>query len=150
MYELKIVKSQDTYVVRHPVLRKGRPIETCRFEGDDLNSTTHFGLFSENELIAVTSVFVHSHESLEYEIQFQLRGMAVLDAYQSKGIGKILLTAVINELKKQHVNFCMWFNARTSAVGFYEKMNFKKYGDAFEIVPIGPHYVMFQEFNSDK
>lgn len=146
MYKLKIVKSQDTYVVRHPVLRSGRPIETCRFEGDDLDTTVHYGLIYENEIIAVTSVFVHEHECLTSEIQLQLRGMAVLDSFQGKGVGSVLLSAVINELQKQHVKFGLWFNARLSAVGFYEKMNFKKHGDVFEISPIGPHYVMFQEF----
>lgn len=146
MYEFKKIKSQDTYVVRHPVLRSGRPIESCRFEGDDFITTKHFGLFHENELMAVASIFENSNDCLQTKYQYQLRGMAVIGALQGKGIGYKLLTAIIDELKKEHQHFGVWFNARVSAVGFYEKMQFKTIGDAFEIAPIGLHYVMYQEF----
>lgn len=45
MIEIKKITSYETMIVRHPVLRQGKPIETCHFEGDDLSSTYHLGLF---------------------------------------------------------------------------------------------------------
>ena len=45
------------FVVRHPVLRAGKPVETCYFEGDELPTTTHFGLFFDELLIGVLSVY---------------------------------------------------------------------------------------------
>lgn len=45
MPNIKKITDLETYSVRHVVLRKGKPIETCRFEGDDLPSTSHFGYF---------------------------------------------------------------------------------------------------------
>jgi hypothetical protein len=36
----------------------------------------------------------------------------------------------------------VWCNARTPAVGFYEKLGFSTIGEEFELPPIGPHYLM--------
>ena len=47
------ISSQDTYVVRHPVLRSGKPLETCRFDGDDLPTTQHFGFFEKGKIIGI-------------------------------------------------------------------------------------------------
>ena len=49
--EIKKISSVKTYPVRHEVLRKGKPIETCQFKGDDNKNTTHFGLFLEDKLV---------------------------------------------------------------------------------------------------
>ena len=52
---IKLITAKDTYSVRHPVLRKGRPIEDCAFENDDLESTFHFGLFYNDTLVGVAT-----------------------------------------------------------------------------------------------
>ncbi|WP_227871652.1 hypothetical protein [Flavobacterium kingsejongi] len=40
---IKKITSEATYAVRQPVLRAGMPLESCIFDGDDLNTTEHFG-----------------------------------------------------------------------------------------------------------
>lgn len=40
-YEVRIVNSEDTYLVRHPVLRAGKPIESCIFDGDKTETLIH-------------------------------------------------------------------------------------------------------------
>ena len=40
---VKKITALETYTVRQEVLRKGKPIETCHFIGDDATTTTHFG-----------------------------------------------------------------------------------------------------------
>jgi hypothetical protein len=44
-YEVRIINSEDTYLVRHPVLRAGKPIESCIFDGDDIDTTIHLGIY---------------------------------------------------------------------------------------------------------
>jgi hypothetical protein len=39
----------------------------------------------------------------------------------------------------------MWFNARETAIGFYEKSKYQKVGDGFKIADIGIHYVLFKK-----
>ena len=50
MIEIKKITAFETIIVRHPVLRPGRPIESCHFDGDELLTTSHFGLYFENQL----------------------------------------------------------------------------------------------------
>lgn len=57
MATIKKITTHETYSVRLPVLRKGKPIESCHFDGDDLKTTIHFGLYLTKELVGVVSLF---------------------------------------------------------------------------------------------
>jgi hypothetical protein len=52
-YTIQKIIAQDTYPVRHQVLRSGKPIESCQFDGDELGSTHHFGYYLNNQIIGV-------------------------------------------------------------------------------------------------
>ena len=143
MIEIKKINSTETIIVRHPVLRFGKPIESCHFEGDDLPTTSHFGLYFEKQLVAIISSFKVQNKLFSEENQYQIRGMAVLDEFQKKGFGEALLTYYENEIKLKKGNL-IWFNARETAVGFYKKSGYKILGDRFEIPDVGPHYILFK------
>ena len=144
MYNYKKVSAVETYPVRHLVLRVGKPIETGVFDGDNLLSTQHFACFDGEISIGVVSVFDNELEIFSGKNQFQLRGMAVLDHYQKKGIGNQLILCAEDYIKTQKGNL-IWFNARIIAVPFYEKLGYQKTGNAFNIGDIGAHFVMFKE-----
>ena len=61
MIQIKEIPSKETYIVRQPVLRKGKAIESCIFEGDDLETTHHFGLFDNESLTGIISLFHKSN-----------------------------------------------------------------------------------------
>ncbi|HEX8575537.1 MAG TPA: GNAT family N-acetyltransferase [Flavobacterium sp.] len=138
------ITSAETFSVRHPVLRAGKPIESCRFEGDDLATTTHLGLFKGNHLVGIISIFEIKSVLFNDERQFQLRGMAVLEEHQKKGFGEKLVRHAELYLKSINASL-IWFNARSSAVAFYKKMGYLIVGEAFIIENIGLHYVMFKK-----
>jgi ribosomal protein S18 acetylase RimI-like enzyme len=141
--EIKKITAFETLIVRHPVLRPGKPIETCHFEGDDLPTTSHFGLYVENQLAAVISTFKVQNKLFSEENQYQIRGMAVLEEFQKKGFGEELLKHCENEIKLKKGNL-IWFNARETAVGFYKKSGYEVLGNQFEIPDVGPHYILFK------
>lgn len=143
MIEIKKITAFETIIVRHPVLRPGRPIESCHFDGDDLLSTSHFGLFLENQLAGVISAFKAQNKLFSEENQYQIRGMAVLSEFQKKGFGEALLEYCENEIRLKSGNL-IWFNARETAIGFYEKSGYEILGDPFEIPDVGPHYILFK------
>lgn len=60
----------DTFPVRSAVLRQGKPIETCFFLSDDAVGTAHFGLYNENNIIGVASVFTSNNENFDIKINF--------------------------------------------------------------------------------
>lgn len=144
--EIKKISSVETYPVRHEVLRKGKPIETCQFKGDDDENNAHFGLFLKDKLVGIISIFKEKNNLFPESKQFQIRGMAVLEEFQGKGFGA--------ELVKEAENHCInlntdliWFNAREKAVPFYEKLNYKITGDSFLIPDVGIHFVMYKKIH---
>jgi GNAT superfamily N-acetyltransferase len=144
MYSIKKVDAEEIYPVRHPVLRPGKPFESCIFDGDNLSSTAHFACFDEKDAIGAVSVFENNSTLFASERQYQLRGMAVLETYQKKGIGNQLVRFAEDYIKTQNGEL-IWFNARIIAVMFYEKLGYKIIGEAFNIGDIGLHYVMYKE-----
>jgi predicted GNAT family N-acyltransferase len=141
MKEIRKISSRDTFLVRHPILRAGKPMESCQFDGDDIDTTAHFGLFIDKNLIGVISVFKNNNAIFKSENQFQIRGMAILNHFQRKGFG-IELVKHSEEYVKSQFGKLIWFNARESAVPFYEKLGYIKIGEPFSIADIGIHYIM--------
>ena len=144
MIEIKKISGFETIIVRHPVLRAGKPIETSHFEGDDLTSTVHFGLYFDKQLIAVISAFEVKNKLFTEENQYQIRGMAVLDEFQKKGFGEQLLNYCENEIRIKKGEL-IWFNARETAVDFYKKSGYEIIGGQFEIPDVGPHFILFKK-----
>lgn len=141
--QVKKIPFNKTFAVRHPVLRAGKPVETCYFEGDELLTTTHFGLFLEEKLLGVLSVFKNECPIIESKKAYQYRGMAILAPYQNKKYGVLLLDAA-NTWVAEEQGDLIWFNAREKAIGFYERNGFTIFGTVFDIANIGPHVLMFK------
>ncbi len=140
---LKNISSTETYAVRHPVLRQGKPIETCSFEGDLHPESFHLGVYANNRLVGVASYLKNNHADFLGE-QYQLRGMAVLPEFQQNGFGEMLFKAGENQLKENKANI-LWFNAREIAKNFYLKQNCKVIGQPYEIKGVGMHFLMVKE-----
>ncbi len=146
MFAIRKISAQETFAVRHPVLRKGKPIESCSFEGDDLLTTSHFGLYENNQIEGVISVFEKNNPLFEDKHQVQIRGMAVLKNNQGKGFGRLLVIHIERVLKAQNTTL-IWFNARKNAVGFYQKLGYEIIGHSFEIPGVGIHFVMWKKLD---
>ena len=140
-YTIKKITAQETYIVRHPVLRQGKPMESCVFEGDNLETTFHLGIFHKDRLVGISTFLLSRHPLLSEELQYQLRGMAVLNEYQNLGLGKLILNHGENLLKEQNIQI-VWCNAREKAVNFYKKNDYTIIGLPFDIKDIGLHYIM--------
>ncbi|HSD15194.1 MAG TPA: GNAT family N-acetyltransferase [Flavobacterium sp.] len=143
MILIRQIEAEDTFPVRQPVLRPGKPIESCHFDGDNLGTTAHFGLSENEELLAVVSIYKTKYPECTIENQFQMRGMAVLENHQRMGFGEQLVKKAEHYVKEKNGKL-IWFNARQKAVSFYEKLGYKINGDAFEIEGVGTHYIMYK------
>lgn len=141
---IKKITAPETYSVRLPVLRKGKPVESCHFDGDNSATTIHFGLYLNQELVGIVSLFKKTNPLFSEKNQFQIRGMAVLENHRKKDFGKALLIHCEEECKNQDGDL-IWFNARTEAVEFYKKMGYHKNGTPFEIPDVGEHVIMLKK-----
>ena len=146
MHSIQKITATETYPVRHIVLRAGKPIESCQFDGDELVSTHHFGYYLNNQIIGVISIFEIKNKQFVVQKSFQIRGMAVLPAFQKQGVGEALVKEAEKFCTTQKADL-IWFNARTTAVGFYKKMRYEIVGAEFEINEVGPHFLMFKKLS---
>lgn len=140
------INPQDTYAIRTQVLVPDHDLKKAKFEGDDDEDISfHLGAFEDGKLVSVASFFYERNPLFPDLHQYQLRGMATMPEFQNRGLSRELLTMAFPIIKQ---NFCslLWCNARLNAVGFYEKVGFKKHtGDVFEIPEIGPHVLMYKQ-----
>ena len=136
---IKLINATDTFPLRRAVLRKNLPNEPHEFNGDFDESTFHLGFYENDEIIGIVTILKSGKIA-------QLRGMAVADLHQGKGVGKQLVLEAEMILKKENFSR-IWMNARENAVPFYEKLGYRIEGDLFVIKPIGFHYLMSKEFN---
>jgi ribosomal protein S18 acetylase RimI-like enzyme len=106
---------------------------------ENLSSETkqlHFGIFN-NEQILACLVILPVEDSLA-----KLRQMAVEPEQQRNGLGRKLILEVEEHLKT--IGFKeIELNARTSAIGFYEKLGYEVIGKEFIEVKI-PHLKMLK------
>lgn len=134
---LKQVSLQEVIPLRHIVLRPGKGIETCYFEGDESSTTRHFAWVERDHVQSVATVMLSSREIEGESVPYQLRGMATDPDLAGQGIGSHFLQALHEELDSS-----WWCNAREVAVRFYERNGLERIGEPFDIPGIGPHYVM--------
>jgi GNAT superfamily N-acetyltransferase len=145
--EVREVATAETYAVRHPVLRPGRPLESCRYPRDDEPGTFHLGAFVDRRLCGVATYLRDAHPELAARQPWRLRGMAVLEECQGLGLGRALIDAVYPLLAAAGCDM-LWFTAREAALGFYEKQGFTRFGEFYDEPLLGPHLVMYKQLSS--
>jgi GNAT superfamily N-acetyltransferase len=149
MIAIHPITARETLSVRNSVLRKGRTLEECHFSGDELGTTFHLGAFEKDKILGVATflmnkdIHLNKIEDIKLHYCYQLRGMAVLEIAQGKGIGKKLLKQAEQILKERNIKV-LWFNSRIGATTFYEKMSYDVVSDVFDIPTVGDHYKMMK------
>ncbi|MBH46251.1 MAG: GNAT family N-acetyltransferase [Flavobacteriaceae bacterium] len=141
--EIKRLTAVETYHVRHPVLRPGRPIEDCFFMLDDHPSSLHLGLELGDSIVSVISALPIQCCIFPKYKAMRLRGIATLDQFQKQGYGSKLIQFIENELKEQKIEL-LWLNARVESSLFYSKLGYEPIGAFFNIDRIGMHQMFYK------
>ena len=145
--EIKKITAEESYIVRHPVLRSGRTIHDCAFQYDDHPSSIHLSLEVEGKVISVISALPIRCENFPKLVAMRLRGIATLESHQRQGYGTQLINGIEKRLLKNKGIKLIWLNARINASDFYRKMGYKTIGDHFNIKGIGTHQQFFKMIN---
>lgn len=142
-----MIEAEDTYPLRHKILRPGEPLETCWFDGDFAEETFHLGIYDQSLLVCIGSFYQHSHHTIHSVKSYQLRGMVTEPAYQKRGFGREIIQAAKVILKEQSAEL-LWCNARLSARFYYQKLGFQEYGEVFQNQYGIDHIVMFTKLDA--
>jgi len=125
----------QTIPIRHEVLWPTEKPEYCKVEGDE--EALHLGVNIDNTLVCVASVYIDTDKK-----SARLRKFATLTPHQGKGIGTHLIRHFISLLLEQGINH-FWFDARMSALGFYQRLGFETASEVFYKNKV-PYYKMHQ------
>ena len=137
--QIKEILAKQTYELRHPLLRKGQPYDSCQLENDNHPQSIHLGAYSSSRLVGILSAMPNCCPDYNDQICFQLRAMAVHPEFQRRKIASQLIQNIVRRLKEDSKVENIWLNARVNANALYLNNGFQAIGTPFEIKPIGVH-----------
>ena len=137
--QIKEILAKQTYELRHPLLRKGQPYDSCQLENDNHPQSIHLGAYSSSQLVGILSAIPNCCPDYNDQIAFQLRAMAVHPEFQRRKIASQLIQNIVRRLKEDSKVENIWLNARVNANALYLNNGFQAIGTPFEIKPIGVH-----------
>jgi len=119
---IKRINAEQTWELRHKVMWPDKDIGYVKL-ADDL-SGIHYGLYVEQELVSVISLFINNNI-------VQFRKFATASIKQGAGFGTKLLNYAIAEADKMGAK-AIWCHARTEKMPFYRKFGLYEEGEEFE------------------
>jgi GNAT superfamily N-acetyltransferase len=131
----------ETIPLRHAVLRPGRPASASAYPEDD--AAVHLGAWDAAVLVGCATVFPDPWPGSDLvgpePAAWRLRGMAVDPTRQRRGVGREVLAAAVAAARDAGAPL-LWANARTTALGFYEKQGWRVAGAEYVTEDTGlPH-----------
>ncbi|MEW6474597.1 MAG: GNAT family N-acetyltransferase [Actinomycetota bacterium] len=140
------VPAGATHDLRWRILRDSRPGAPVVFPEDSRPDAFHLAVRDpEGTIVAVASFSTEVTPHRPGRTAVRLRGMAVDWPAQHHGLGRLLITTVVERLRRDGVEV-LWCNARDSAVGFYSRLGFEVIGEGFVLPESGiAHHVMVRD-----
>jgi GNAT superfamily N-acetyltransferase len=133
-FDVRSVEPALTRPLRQRVLRPHESLE--ELASHEPPGVHAVGAFAGGELIAVGFVCPDGEPG-----EWRVRGMATAPEHRGRGGGAAILEQLVDHARAQGATR-VWCNARTPALGLYERAGFERESDEFEIPGIGPHFVM--------
>jgi len=134
--QIKHISLPQTYDIRKRVLRNNTDDESMyKWEQPTDKGVFHLGAFIDDELVGIAS-FYQENLANNKDVGYRLRGIGLEPKHQDKGIGRQILKAGIEYIKKSQADY-IWCNSRIEVVEFYLKKGFARLGEEFIIPKIG-------------
>jgi GNAT superfamily N-acetyltransferase len=143
------VPAETTHDLRRRVLRGGRPDSDVAFPEDRIDGAFHLAAFDDaGTLVGIASWAPTPTPHRPGARAWRLRGMAVEEGAQGRGVGSAILVAAVDRLRELGAEV-LWANGRDTALGFYERHGWEVVGDGFLTgeVPL-PHHVVLLDVPS--
>lgn len=128
---------QQMVKLRDDILRKPLGLGFTQDELEKEKSNIHIVAYEDERMLGCCMLVEEEPQTV------RLRQMAVMNDLQGKGIGKALMQFAENIARDRGYKR-ITMHARKNALGFYEKMGYRKIGTEFHEITI-PHYVMEKE-----
>ena len=144
MVVITAATAEQTWALRHKVLRPHQSLSDCQFPGDHLASSLHFVARRDDVVVGTASVYNEAEPGSPNPRAWRLRGMATDPEVRGQGFGGRLLEAVTQAVAERDGDV-IWANARTGVSGFYARYGFVTVSAPFDIPDIGAHVLIRRE-----
>ena len=128
---------QQMIKLRDEILRKPLGLHFSKDELEQEKSNLHIAAYEDDQMLGCCMLVEEDPQTV------RLRQMAVINDLQGKGIGRALMQFAEN-LARDRGYKKITMHARKNALGFYEKMGYRRIGSEFHEITI-PHFVMEKE-----
>jgi len=128
----------EVLAIRQQVMYPDKDTEYVKLSDDNMG--LHIGVYENDVLVSVMSVFLHGRE-------VQFRKLATLQQEQGKGYASALMQWLIdyaNDMKFDR----LWCNARANATDFYKKFGYAETDERFS--RDGYDYVIMEKLFTHK
>ena len=134
----------QTHDLRRRVLRSHLPGAPVANPEDELPTTVHLGVVGDDGVVVGSAtLFPEPTPHRPGWRAVRLRGMAVDPSWQGRGVGTLLLAALVRRAADDGYEV-VWANGRDAALGFYRRHGWEVVGEGF--VSIGlPHHVVLRD-----
>lgn len=145
---VELITIEDALPLRQRILRPGLPAGQSEYPDDDAATSVHAGVRVDGTVVAVSSFYFEDRPESD-AAGVRIRGMATLQEYRGRGFGRDLLEfGLAQPALRDRAE--AWCNARLSAAKFYDKLEFRRIGEPFELAGIGPHVVMVRSLAASR
>jgi ribosomal protein S18 acetylase RimI-like enzyme len=132
MSVLRRISVGEARVLRDRVLRGDGPASRSIYPGDDAPDTLHLGAFVSGRLAAVATVCHESMPGASGASEWRLRGMATLEEFRGRGLGKRLAERCVAYAADGRGTL-LWCSARIATIPFYRSLGFREQGESFRL-----------------
>lgn len=141
-FEIRGIAAEDTYDLRHALLRPHQTLDEMAWPGDDGSDSLHVGGFRNGRMLGIATVHRQRLPGSAEVEAWRVRGMAVEHGQRGLGLGGALLERCLEHARRRNARV-VWCSASITAFGFFEHFGFRRRGEPFELPEAGPQYVMY-------
>ena len=139
--DVRVVDPEETVDLRQRVLRPHWTTDQMRAASDPAPT---IAVYVDDRVVATANVRPEGMPDDPREGDWRLRGMASEPELRGRGYGAAALRGALDHVR-ENGGRRVWCNARTGAMGFYERHGFTVVGEEFDLPDAGSHYLMWLE-----
>ncbi|HSJ27415.1 MAG TPA: GNAT family N-acetyltransferase [Acidimicrobiia bacterium] len=140
LVHVRRVPAGDTLALRQRVLRPHQTIAELAVESESPGAVWYAAMDGGN-VVGTVGVLPEESPDSPAVTPMRLRAMATADEMRGRGLGSVILSAVLDHARRQSSDL-LWCAARASAVAFYRRAGFRPTSEPFDVPHIGPHVRM--------
>ncbi len=141
LIHVRRVEPAVTRPLRQQILRPHQSLDELVSPGESAPGAVWFAAMCEGDVVGTAGLIPEQSPDRGGVSSLRLRAMATSESQLGRGLGRLLLEAVLAEARSSGADV-VWCSARTLARDFYSAAGFSETSEVYDVEHIGPHVRM--------